>query len=104
MGGIDLAAWLNLKGSPFEALPLFVTSLAIGLLMGVERERKHHTLAGIRTFPLTSILGTLTAMLDAPSHGVLLQTVGLLAVASCPNAVANRTKPSRAPPRWPHCW
>jgi hypothetical protein len=82
MGGFDLATWLNLKGSPFEALPLFVTSLAIGLLMGVERERKHHTLAGIRTFPLTAIFGTLAAMLDAPSHGVLLQTVGLLAVAS----------------------
>ncbi|WP_199102829.1 MgtC/SapB family protein [Aquitalea sp. ASV11] len=82
MGGFDLATWLNLKGSPFETLPLFVTSLAIGLLMGVERERKHHTLAGIRTFPLTAIFGTLAAMLDAASHGVLLQTVGLLAVAS----------------------
>ncbi|WP_159875566.1 MgtC/SapB family protein [Aquitalea denitrificans] len=82
MGSFDLATWLNLKGSPFEALPLFVTSLAIGLLMGVERERKHHTLAGIRTFPLTAIFGTLAAMLDAPTHGVLLQTVGLLAVAS----------------------
>ncbi|BBF86148.1 MgtC family [Aquitalea magnusonii] len=82
MGGFDLASWLNLTGSPFEALPLFVTSLAIGLLMGVERERKHHTLAGIRTFPLTAVLGTLAAMLDAASHGVLLQTVGLLAVAS----------------------
>ena len=82
MGGIDLATWLNLKGSPFEALPLFVTSLAIGLLMGVERERKHHTLAGIRTFPLTAIFGTLAAMLDAPTHGVLLQAIGLLAVAS----------------------
>lgn len=98
MGGIDLAAWLNLKGSPFEALPLFVTSLAIGLLMGVERERKHHTLAGIRTFPLTAIFGTLTAMLDAPSHGVLLQMVGLLAVASFGflpehNADSDKTEP-----------
>jgi len=82
MGGIDLATWLNLKGSPFEALPLFVTSLAIGLLMGVERERKHHTLAGIRTFPLTALLGTLASMLDAGSHGSLIQTVGLLAVVS----------------------
>ncbi|QBJ79089.1 MgtC/SapB family protein [Aquitalea sp. USM4] len=82
MGSFDLATWLNLKGSPFEALPLFVTSLAIGLLMGVERERKHHTLAGIRTFPLTAIFGTLAAMLDAPAHGVLLQAIGLLAVAS----------------------
>ena len=82
MGSFDLATWLNLKGSPFEALPLFVTSLAIGLLMGVERERKHHTLAGIRTFPLTAIFGTLAAMLDAPTHGVLLQAIGLLAVAS----------------------
>lgn len=99
MGGIDLATWLNLRGSPFEALPLFVTSLAIGLLMGVERERKHHTLAGIRTFPLIAILGTLTAMLDAPAHSVLLQTVGLLAVASLGFLPEHSGEPDKTEPR-----
>ncbi|WP_280954675.1 MgtC/SapB family protein [Paludibacterium denitrificans] len=82
MNGIDLANWLNLRGTPFEALPLFITSLAIGLLMGVERERKHHTLAGIRTFPLTALFGTIAAMLGDSYASVLPLSVGLLATTA----------------------
>ncbi|KZE27276.1 MgtC/SapB family protein [Crenobacter luteus] len=75
-----LADALALDGSPFAALPAFLTSLAIGLLIGVERERKPQTIAGIRTFALTSLLGTLCAMLDAPGAGYATP-VGLAAVA-----------------------
>ncbi|NPA53248.1 MAG: MgtC/SapB family protein, partial [Aquificae bacterium] len=41
-------------------------ALVTGLLIGLERERrsKQETFAGIRTFPLISILGTLTAYIN----------------------------------------
>ena len=47
-----------------EFLPQFLTSLAIGLLIGLERERNPSAKAGLRTFTLVSLLGTLAAMLS----------------------------------------
>jgi uncharacterized membrane protein (DUF4010 family) len=45
--------------------PRFGIALALGLFIGVEREmEKAGTFAGIRTFPLISILGCLAAMLN----------------------------------------
>ena len=43
----------------------FLFSLTIGLLIGLEREHrtKQETFAGIRTFPLISVLGTLSALI-----------------------------------------
>ena len=46
------------------ALPHFVTSLAIGLLIGLERERNPGSRAGLRTFALVALFGTLAAMLS----------------------------------------
>ncbi len=45
-------------------LPPFLTSLAIGLLIGLERERNPSAKAGLRTFALVAMLGTLAAMLS----------------------------------------
>ncbi|MBX3615694.1 MgtC/SapB family protein [Nitrosomonas sp.] len=45
-------------------LPHFVTSLAIGLLIGLERERSPGSRAGLRTFALVALFGTLAAMLS----------------------------------------
>ena len=47
-----------------EYLPQFLTSLAIGLLIGLERERTPSAKAGLRTFTLVALLGTLAAMLS----------------------------------------
>lgn len=47
-----------------EFLPQFLTSLAIGLLIGLERERTPSAKAGLRTFALVALLGTLAAMLS----------------------------------------
>jgi len=58
----------------------FATSLGIGLLIGLERERKPDTKAGLRTFGLTAMLGCLAGMLDAGSGWVL--AAGLLMVAT----------------------
>lgn len=41
----------------------FATSLALGLLIGLERERNPNAKAGLRTFALTALLGTLAALL-----------------------------------------
>lgn len=60
----------------------FLTSLAIGLLIGMERERTPSAKAGLRTFALAALLGTLCAMLGELSGGNWLVAIGLLAVAA----------------------
>ena len=69
-----------------EALPHFVTSLAIGLLIGLERERSPGSRAGLRTFALVAMFGTLAAMLSEKATPWLLLgglfIVGLMMVAA----------------------
>ncbi len=65
-----------------QAIPQFLTSLAIGLLIGLERERNPSAKAGLRTFALVSLFGTLMAMLANQSDTSWLLAVGLLAVAA----------------------
>ena len=45
--------WLAEQG--LERLPEFLTALAIGLLIGLERERNPTAKAGLRTFALVSL-------------------------------------------------
>ncbi len=70
-----------LQGDGIEALPQFLTSLAIGLLIGLERERNPSAKAGLRTFALVTVFGTLMAMLSDKSGSPWLLIAGLLAVA-----------------------
>jgi len=70
-----------LQGDGIEALPQFLTSLAIGLLIGLERERNPSAKAGLRTFALVTVFGTLMAMLSSKSGSPWLLIAGLLAVA-----------------------
>jgi uncharacterized membrane protein (DUF4010 family) len=55
---------------------LFGTSLGIGLLIGLERERKGDS-RGLRTFSLVSLLGTLCAVLSVHLSQPALVPVGL---------------------------
>ena len=55
-------------------------ALGLGLLVGLERERSQAPLAGLRTFPLATLLGSLCALL-APQFGLWLPAAGLLALA-----------------------
>lgn len=66
--------------SPFQQLGV---ALLLGLLVGLQRQRGEHPLAGLRTFPLITVLGTLVAMLDraAQASGWVL-AAGFLAVVS----------------------
>ena len=62
-----------------DGLIPYGASLGIGLLIGLERERNPSAKAGVRTFALVALLGTLAAKLDdAP----WLVAVGLAAVAA----------------------
>ena len=70
-----------LQGNNIEALPQFLTSLAIGLLIGLERERTPSAKAGLRTFALVALFGTMSALLSAKLGSPWLLIAGLLAVA-----------------------
>jgi uncharacterized membrane protein (DUF4010 family) len=70
-----------LQGNGIGALPQFLTSFAIGLLIGLERERNPSAKAGLRTFALVAVLGTLLAMLSEKLATPWLVIAGLAAVA-----------------------
>ena len=65
---------------PDPFLQLFV-ALGLGLLVGLQRERADPAIAGIRTFALITVLGTLAALLGR-SFGGWIVAVGLLVVAA----------------------
>src|SRR3990170_2524194 len=69
-----------LHGNNIEALPQFLTSLAIGLLIGLERERNPSAKAGLRTFALVALFGTMAALLSTKLGSPWLLIAGLLAV------------------------
>lgn len=56
-------------------------SLGLGLLVGLQRERSEPRLAGIRTFPLITVFGTLAGLL-AQSYGGWIVTAGFIAMAA----------------------
>lgn len=57
------------------------TSVLLGMLVGLQRERTDWSIAGLRTFPLVTVLGALAAMVDQSrdAHGWLI-AAGLLGV------------------------
>ncbi len=57
-------------------------SLALGLLVGLQRERDSGHIAGIRTFPLITVLGALSAALAA-EHGGWIVGAAMLGVVAC---------------------
>jgi uncharacterized membrane protein (DUF4010 family) len=65
---------------PDPFLQLFV-ALGLGLLVGLQRERVDPAIAGIRTFALITLLGSLTALLGR-SFGGWVVAVGLLVAAA----------------------
>ncbi|MFZ3222570.1 MAG: MgtC/SapB family protein, partial [Rugosibacter sp.] len=65
----------------YVILQAFATSLGIGLLIGLERERQPDVKAGLRTFALVSLLGCLTALLAQTTANPWLLAAGLLSIA-----------------------
>lgn len=64
--------------APVEA---FATTLGIGLLIGMERERRPESSAGLRTFALVAMLGCLFALLGEKTEGPWVLIAGLLAIS-----------------------
>lgn len=64
--------------APVEA---FGTALGIGLLIGMERERRPDAAAGLRTFALVAMLGCLFALLGEKTGGPWLLVAGLLVIS-----------------------
>src|SRR5512136_1318697 len=56
-------------------------ALGLGLLVGLQRERAASRLAGVRTFPLVTILGTVCALLSQTLGGWIV-AAGFLALAA----------------------
>jgi uncharacterized membrane protein (DUF4010 family) len=59
----------------------FGASLGIGLLIGLERERNPAAKAGVRTFALVALFGTLAALVGKLADSAWTVPLGLLAVA-----------------------
>jgi uncharacterized membrane protein (DUF4010 family) len=66
----------------YEALQAFATSIGIGLLIGLERERQSDLKAGLRTFALVGLLGCISALLAQITDSGWILAAGLLAVAA----------------------
>lgn len=71
---MDLPA---MQGNGIEHIPTFLTSLAIGLLIGLERERNPSAKAGLRTFALVALSGTLAAMMSQITQSPWVLALGL---------------------------
>ncbi len=69
-----------MQNEELSYLPSFATSLAIGLLIGLERERSPDAKAGLRTFALVALFGTLAAMLSEKAATPWMLFGGLLIV------------------------
>lgn len=66
----------------YEALQAFATSIGIGLLIGLERERQSDLKAGLRTFALVGLLGCLCALLAQTTDSGWILAAGMLAIAA----------------------
>jgi uncharacterized membrane protein (DUF4010 family) len=63
-------------------LQAFATSLGIGLLIGLERERQPDIKAGVRTFALVCLLGCLAALLTQTTGNSWILAAGFISVAA----------------------
>lgn len=66
----------------YQSVQAFAASLGIGLLIGLERERKPDAKAGLRTFALTAVLGCLAALLAQITSSGWIIAAGMLMVAT----------------------
>lgn len=86
----EIITWLPAE---LATLPRYVVALAIGLLMGLERERNPAAKAGLRTFALTALFGVLAAHLATELDAIWLVAVGLLLVGAMMIAAYLRAPP-----------
>jgi len=69
-----------LEATGLAPLPAFLTSLALGLLIGLERERNPASKAGLRTFALVALMGTLASLIAEKTGSPWMLAAGLALV------------------------
>jgi uncharacterized membrane protein (DUF4010 family) len=81
---------------PAHALITLGIALGLGLLVGLQRERADSALAGIRTFPLITVLGAVCAMLTEAIGGWVVGAgvIGVAAASFSGNLLRPRTDAS----------
>lgn len=70
----------RLDTEQLDVLLQFLTSLGVGLLLGLERQRQPGTQAGIRTFALVALFGTICGLLAQRLESPWVAVGGLLSV------------------------
>ena len=68
----------SLQTATLAPLLAYLTSMGLGLLIGLERERNPSAKAGLRTFTLVAMAGTLSAQLAEKTHSPWMLAAGLL--------------------------
>ncbi len=86
------------QGNGVEHLPAFVTSLGIGLLIGLERERSPAAKAGLRTFALVALFGTISGLLSERTQSPWILFAGILVVGMMTVAAYLRAADPEADP------
>jgi uncharacterized membrane protein (DUF4010 family) len=71
-----------LPGDAFGELVALATALAIGLMIGVERERSPSAKAGLRTFALVTLFGALSAIVAQRMDSAWVIAAGLVVVGA----------------------
>lgn len=66
----------------FEQFQAFATSLAIGLLIGLERERRTDPKAGVRTFALVGLFGALSGLIAEAAGSGWVLAAGLAVIGA----------------------
>lgn len=66
----------------YELLKILGVSLGLGLLVGLQREYDQHKMAGIRTFTLVTLLGSVMALLAQQFNAGIIIAAGLLGLVT----------------------
>src|SRR5690606_3986024 len=64
----------------YEIFKILGTSLGLGLLVGLQREYDDHKMAGIRTFSLVTLLGSLTGLIAQYFQSDIIIATGFIAL------------------------
>jgi len=87
-----------LPGDAFAELVALATALAIGLLIGVERERSPSAKAGLRTFALVTLFGALSAIVAHHLDSGWIVAAGVVVVGAMIVAAYHRGQAEEADP------
>jgi uncharacterized membrane protein (DUF4010 family) len=87
-----------LQGPQFDHLLRFAIALAIGLLIGLERERRPEAKAGLRTFALAGVFGAVCALLSEQTGSAWVLAAGLAVIGLMTSAAYLRERDPGADP------